>query len=132
MSMRPLMTVLVVLATLAAGSLGAVLRAWVVATVQRRAGRASARAWGTAAVNLAGTAVMASVVVATREARLGPAVAIVVGVGFAGALTTFSGWVVDAVRLAGAGARSWPRAIGLELVGQLALGMAVASVIVAR
>ena len=73
-----------VLATLAAGALGAVVRAGVVA----RAPRA-----GTAAVNLAGTALLALVVLAHGRGTLDAAVAVVLGVGLSGSLTTFSGWM---------------------------------------
>lgn len=125
----PLVTVAVVGATLVAGAAGAVARALVVAAASRRAGRASARSWGTAAVNLVGTALLAGLALGARRELVGPIAPLVVGVGFAGALTTFSGWVVDAVRFAQAGARSWTRAVGVELAGQLALGTLLAMVV---
>jgi len=75
---------LTVLATLVAGGAGAVVRAAVVA----RAPRA-----GTAAVNVAGTALLALVLVADRRGAIGTATAIVLGIGFSGSLTTFSGWM---------------------------------------
>jgi len=77
-------TLLVVLATLAAGALGAVLRASAVA----RAPRA-----GTTFANLAGTLLLALVLVAHDAGRIGDGAASVLGVGLSGASTTFSGWV---------------------------------------
>ena len=75
---------LTVVATLAAGALGAVLRAALVA----RAPRA-----GTTAVNLAGTALLAAVVLAHGRGMLDVGAAVVLGVGLSGSLTTFSGWM---------------------------------------
>jgi fluoride ion exporter CrcB/FEX len=77
-------TLLVILATLAAGSLGAFVRAAVVA----RAPRA-----GTTVVNLAGTLLLALVLVAQARGAVGDEVAVVLGVGLSGSLTTFSGWI---------------------------------------
>jgi fluoride ion exporter CrcB/FEX len=75
---------LTVLATLVAGGAGAVLRAAAVA----RAPRA-----GTAVVNVVGTALLALVLVAQAWGAVGTATAVVLGVGFSGSLTTFSGWI---------------------------------------
>jgi fluoride ion exporter CrcB/FEX len=77
-------TLLVVLATLAAGALGAVVRAAAV----ERAPRA-----GTTAVNLAGTLLLTLVLVAHGRGAVGGGVAVVLGVGLSGSLTTFSGWI---------------------------------------
>ena len=82
--MTPGGSVLAVLATLLAGALGAVVRAALVA----RAPRA-----GTAAVNLAGTLLLALVLVARDRSLIGDAAAVVLGVGLSGSLTTFSGWM---------------------------------------
>jgi len=86
-------TVLVtVLATLVAGGAGAVVRAAIVA----RAPRA-----GTAMVNVAGTALLALVLVGQGRGTIGTATAVVLGIGFSGSLTTFSGWIallVDGLR----------------------------------
>lgn len=76
---------LTVLATLAAGGVGAVLRAAVVA----RAPRA-----GTACVNVAGTALLALVLVALGRDAIGTSTAMVLAVGLSGSLTTFSGWML--------------------------------------
>lgn len=77
-------TVLTVIATLAAGGLGAVLRALAVTRAPRS---------GTALVNLTGTLLLALVIVAHDAGRIGGAGALVLGVGLSGSLTTFSGWV---------------------------------------
>lgn len=70
--------------TVAAGAVGAALRA----VVAERAPRV-----GIHAVNVAGTVVLALIVRAVDRGTLGAAAAVILGVGFAGALTTFSGWV---------------------------------------
>jgi fluoride ion exporter CrcB/FEX len=77
-------TVLTVLVTLLAGGLGAVVRAAAV----ERAPRA-----GTALVNVAGTLLLALVLLARGRGTLGDAAAVVLGVGLSGSLTTFSGWM---------------------------------------
>ena len=82
--MTPATLPLVVLATVVAGGIGAVVRAALVA----RAPRA-----GTAAVNLVGTTVLALVLVAHGRGVLDDAAAVVLGVGLSGSLTTFSGWM---------------------------------------
>jgi fluoride ion exporter CrcB/FEX len=71
-------------ATLVAGALGAVVRALVVARLPRH---------GTTLVNLAGTLLLALVLVLEGRGSVTAAVAFVVGVGFSASLTTFSGWV---------------------------------------
>ena len=45
---------------------------------------------------------------------------------FPGSLTTFSTWVVEAVRAGLDGDRRWPLLAGVELLGRLMLGVAVA------
>jgi fluoride ion exporter CrcB/FEX len=83
---------LTVLATLVAGGAGAVIRASAVAR--------SVRA-GTAVVNVIGTGLLAALLVAHGRGAIGTATAVVLGVGFSGSLTTFSGWIallVDGLR----------------------------------
>jgi len=75
---------LTLVATLAAGAVGAVIRA---------AATARAPRLGTAAVNVAGTALLALVLVALARGIVGPEAAVVLGVGLSGSLTTFSGWI---------------------------------------
>ena len=84
MSSATLTTIATVVATLVAGAIGAVLRSALV----ERAARA-----GTAAANLAGTLLLALVLVAHGRGMLGDGAAIVLGVGLSGSLTTFSGWI---------------------------------------
>jgi fluoride ion exporter CrcB/FEX len=74
-----------VVLTLVAGAAGAVVRAALVARRPRL---------GTTVANLAGTLLLALVVVAHADGMVNDVVAVVVGAGFAGSLTTFSGWVV--------------------------------------
>lgn len=83
------MTGAVVALALVAGALGSVVRAVVVAALPRA---------GTGFVNVVGTLVLAICWALVGADRLSPDVAAVAGLGFAGALTTFSGWVarVDA------------------------------------
>jgi fluoride ion exporter CrcB/FEX len=74
--------IVTVAVTLAAGAVGAVLRAAVVERAPRL---------GTATVNLAGTLLLALVLAAHARGTIGPSGAVVLGVGFSGSLTTFSG-----------------------------------------
>lgn len=78
------MSTVALAAVVAAGAGGAVLRAVTVAALPRA---------GTAAVNLVGTALLAGVVALDGGSLLGPVPAAMLGLGFAGSLTTFSGWV---------------------------------------
>lgn len=77
-------TSVAVVATLAAGALGAVVRGLAVGRSPRA---------GTAAVNLVGTIVLALTIVAHDAGTLDGPSALVLGVGLSGSLTTFSGWV---------------------------------------
>jgi fluoride exporter len=120
---------LIVLGVPVAGALGALLRNEVTARAVQR--WVAGRALGTAAVNLAGTAVLALLAALGHAGRVSDELVVVVGVGFAGSLTTFSTWVVEAVRAGLDGDRPWPLLAGLELVGQLVLGVAVAAVVLA-
>jgi fluoride ion exporter CrcB/FEX len=78
------MSALVVVATVVAGGLAAVVRAAVVRLAPRL---------GTALVNIIGTLVLALVLVAHGRGVLGVGTVVVVGVGLSGSLTTFSGWM---------------------------------------
>jgi len=77
-------TLAIIVSTLLAGALGAVVRAGVVARAPRT---------GTAAVNIIGTALLALVLVASGRGMLDAGPAVVLGVGLSGSLTTFSGWM---------------------------------------
>jgi fluoride ion exporter CrcB/FEX len=103
----------IVVLALLAGALGAVLRAATVAALPRI---------GTALVNVAGTVVLAVCVALAGAGRLDAAVAAVAGLGFAGSLTTFSGWVARVDE----GLASEPaRTVAVEVLLPLALGVAV-------
>jgi fluoride ion exporter CrcB/FEX len=77
---------LTVMLTVAAGSIGAALRALVV--------RWSPSA-GTAIVNVGGTFVLALTLVGHAAGAVTTSGAVVLGVGLSGALTTFSGWMAE-------------------------------------
>ena len=74
----------VLIATSAAGALGAVVRAALVARTPRA---------GTAIVNVVGSAGLALILVAYGRGTLSVAAAVVLGVGLSGSLTTFSSWM---------------------------------------
>lgn len=108
-------TSLTLLLTAVAGGLGSVVRA---AVLDRSGPSGSAgRARGVAVVNLAGAVLLAAVQVAPAAG----AVQVIVGVGFCGALTTFSTWVVEAA--ARAREAGWVRVAAFDLAGQLAVGV---------
>ncbi len=104
-------------AVLVAGAAGAVARAWASWAVARLVARPGA---GTAVVNLLG-AFLAGVVAGGGEAS---GAATVVAVGFLGAFTTFSTWMVELHGRWRAGAR-W--AVGLEAAATLTAGVALAA-----
>ncbi len=70
--------------TLLAGAAGAVVRALVTAALPRR---------GTDVVNLAGTLLLALVLVLQGRGAVSTETAFVVSVGFSASLTTFSAWI---------------------------------------
>jgi CrcB protein len=98
-------------------AVGAPLRHLVGGWVRRRL--AGPVPWGTVAVNVAGSFVLGLVVGLTRGHGLPDEVLLAVGIGFCGALTTFSTFGLDAVELAEDGAR------------RAGLGYVVASVVLA-
>lgn len=77
--------------------------------------------WPTIAVNTAGSALLAGALAAHASGALGDDALVVLGVGLAGGLTTFSTLAVDAVRLASA--RRW-REFLLYLTATAVLGLA--------
>jgi CrcB protein len=105
------MTPLLALAVIAAGALGALARYLV-----GRAGAKSAWPWPVLLVNVAGSLV-AGVALHTD-------LALVMAVGFAGGLTTFSTFSVETVQLAGSG--RW-RAAAASVALNVALGLAAAA-----
>jgi len=109
-----------VVGTLAAGAVGAALRAALAA----RAPRA-----GTAAANLAGTLLLALVLAGHGQGRIGDALAVVLGVGLSGSLTTFSGWMA----LLAEGLPSRPgRTVVLDLLLPLLVAVGLTVLVFAR
>lgn len=85
--------------------------------------------WGVCAVNAAGSLVLGVV----TAAALDPGIALLIGTGFCGALTTYSTLTYDTVRLSGTGAR-FHAVAGLAVsigsgLGAYLLGTAVAQAI---
>jgi CrcB protein len=99
----------------AAGGLGAVARFAVESAVSLRLGRGWL--WGTFAVNVSGALALGVL----SGAEVGGDALRLAGAGFVGAYTTFSGWMLEAERLAERGA---PRTAALDLGGPLAAGLA--------
>jgi len=112
-------TPLVVGLTLLGGGAGAVLRAMAVSRAPRL---------GTAAVNVVGTALLALVLVAVGRGLITTGVAVILGVGVSGSLTTFSGWM--AVLADGFAQRPW-RTLVLDLLLPLLLAVALMIVVLA-
>lgn len=115
-----------VLAVLVSGGLGALARYELSGWVQRRVD--SSRPWGTVVVNLTGAVLLALLVVGWRSGVLGDGWMLLGGTGFAAGFTTFSTWMVEAVRLSEAGPAG-RRAALADVTGQLAAGVGVALLI---
>lgn len=110
-------TVVVVLATLLAGGIGAVVRTAAVSRSPRV---------GVAAANLAGTLLLAATLVAHGRGAIGAGVTVVLAIGLSGSLTTFSGWMA----VLDDGLRARPlRTLLLDLL--LPLGLAIAITVLA-
>lgn len=107
-------------AAVAAGAVGAVTRAWVTWLVARWVGHPGT---GTLVVNLTG-AVLAGWVAGAAE-RWPSGVAAALLVGFLGAFTTFSTWMVE---LHGRWRRGARASVVVEAAATLAAGVALASV----
>lgn len=104
------------------GAVGAVVRHLVVAAGSTRG--PGARAAAIAACNLVGAVVLAAVV-----GLEGPGdwwLTAVAGAGFCGALTTFSTWVVDGAASLQTRSRTPLVVVVLDLLGQLAVGVGLA------
>lgn len=112
---------------LVAGGLGALARYGLSGWVQHRLD--NTRPLGTVVVNLAGTALLATLIVLWRRELVPDPVAVVVGAGFCGGLTTFSTWMLETIRLADTG-RAGRCAAVLDLLGQLLAGVVVAAAII--
>jgi CrcB protein len=97
-----------------AGGLGAVTRFVVENAVSMRLGRGWL--WGTFAVNVSGALALGLL----AGAGVGGDALRLAGTGFVGAYTTFSGWMLEAERLAEGGAL---RTAAVDLGGPLAIGL---------
>ncbi|MFA9431702.1 CrcB family protein [Egicoccus sp. AB-alg2] len=111
-----------------AGALGAVVRHLAVTVGSRRGD--TGRAAAIAVCNLLGALALAGLVVADRRGVVGTWSLLVVGTGFCGAVTTFSTWVVDVVAAWHGGQRHRVVLVGVDLVGQLVVGVLLASLVV--
>lgn len=118
-----------VLGMLVAGALGAWARYELSGWVHARA--RTALPWGTAVVNVAGTAVLAALLTAQHVGFVSVGWVTVLGTGFAGAFTTFSTWMVETLHLASEGGRAGVRDAAINLGAQLLSGSAVAVVVLA-
>lgn len=99
--------------TLVAGGIGAVLRTIVVRALP---------AAGTGIVNIVGTCVLALALVAHSAGALATSWTVVVVVGLTGALTTFSGWMLEVER----GLRDRPiSTLVAQVLAPLLLGVAL-------
>ena len=111
------MSVLIVVVALVAGALGAVLR---FATSTLLASRARLP-WAVLAVNTAGSLVGGIVIGLVQSGAIGADARLIVLGGFAGGLTTFSTFSVEAVQLAMDG--RWRTAVS-SVLANLILGLA--------
>ncbi|MBW3621150.1 MAG: CrcB family protein [Actinobacteria bacterium] len=117
-----------VLATVALGAVGALLRAEVTWWSVRRTGSARSGTW---AVNVLGALALGVVVTLGADGHLDDRAAAVVGLGLLGGLTTFSTWMVLVLRPDGSGADGGRRSSHDVLVhggGMLVVGVAAAAV----
>ena len=109
-------------AVVAAGVAGAVARAWTSWAVARLVGRPGA---GTLAVNLIGAFLAGAVGGGLLNGSAAPSeLETVAAVGFLGAFTTFSTWMVDLLDRWRTGARVWA---ATGAIATLVLGMALAA-----
>ncbi|MFE0465180.1 fluoride efflux transporter CrcB [Kitasatospora sp. NPDC058965] len=77
--------------------------------------------WGTFAANVLGSVVLGLVTGAVQAHGASPQLQLLVGTGFCGALTTYSTFSYETLRLAESGAR---RLAAVNVAGSLAAGMA--------
>jgi fluoride exporter len=111
-----------VVLVLLGGAVGAPLRYLVDLFVQSR--HDSVLPWGTLSVNIAGSLVLGAVAAAVGQGGAPAWVLTLVGTGFCGALTTFSTFGFETVRLVEDG--SWSEAL-VNVAVSLAAGLAAAA-----
>ena len=89
--------------------------------------------WGTLAVNVAGSFVFGMIAALSRDGELGAATVAGLGVGFCGALTTYSTFAYETMRLIDGGARLFALAnVGVSVaagLGAASVGWTVGSAI---
>lgn len=104
-------------------AVGAPLRYLTDIVIQRR--HDSVLPWGTLAVNVVGSFLFGVIVALRRDGELSAAAVAGLGVGFCGALTTYSTFAYETLRLFDGGARSFALAnVGISV----AVGLGAASV----
>ena len=80
--------------------------------------------WGTWTVNVAGSFVLGALAAAVSRGAVGPGLMAALGTGFCGALTTYSTFGYETVRLVESGAY---RHAALNIAGTIAAGLAAAT-----
>jgi CrcB protein len=105
------------IACAALGAFGAVARAETAAAMTSRLG--AGFPWGTVTVNLTGAFALGVI----HGAGLGGRPLLLAGAAFLGAMTTFSTWMLETLRLA----RVRPVAAAMNIGGQLIAGLALAA-----
>ncbi len=108
---------MIVIAVLAAGAVGAVLR-FVVS-------RAIETPWGVLVVNVLGSAIGGAALGLAERGEIGSDIRLILLTGLCGGLTTFSTWSVETVQLAIEG--KW-RTVALSVGGNLVLGIGAAAI----
>lgn len=111
-----------VLLVVVGGAIGAPLRYVIDRLVQRRHDRLFP--WGTLTVNAVGSLVLGVVVGLSAVGAVPAWVAVLVGTGFCGALTTFSTFSYETLRLVEDGA---PLQAALNVVASLVIGLTAAT-----
>ena len=118
-----------VFAMLAAGAVGAWLRYEISGWIQSRT--ESAFPLGTSAVNVLGTILFAVLVALHQKEEVSSELLFVFGVGFAGAFTTFSTWMVETGRLMKGGGRKRFGVATVNVALQLVVALLLAALILA-
>ncbi len=129
---------MVIASLVVAGAIGAVSRYLVDGWIQHRVARTGFAGhpfwgtlpWGTLVINVTGSSVLGIVVGLARYHGMGSLPAIAIGTGFCGALTTFSTFSYESIRLLERGAilPAATNTVGSVLVGLIAAGVAIAVV----